>query len=40
MKPEYIEDETRRRSAIEALKSARNAESLGLELLERLVKEL
>ncbi|MCK4592993.1 hypothetical protein KAU45_00735 [bacterium] len=40
MKPEYIEDETRRRSTIEALKSARKAEASGLDLLERLVKEL
>jgi hypothetical protein len=40
MKPEYIEDESRRRTAAEALQAARKAEASGLELLERLVGEL
>jgi len=40
MKPEYMEDEKRRRTAVDALQAARKAEAAGLELLERLVKEL
>lgn len=39
-KPEHIEDEARRRRAMESLKAARSAEEAGLGALERILSEL
>lgn len=40
MEPEHIKDEARRRTAIEALTAARDAEESGLKALEKLAAEL
>jgi len=40
MKPEHVKDQARIRTAIDALRTARDAEADGLEALRRIVNEL
>ncbi len=39
-KPEHIKDETRRNTAIEALKATKEAEEAGIGVLEKIAREL